>query len=400
MIRHHAFFETLGAAEEKSPDWNVVFAGLSTLRLVDRLTADPESEQASPSELDATRAAIEAVSPGDPVRAILSRIVGRLSESTELTHDLGSDVMTYGRALDLQGLWTLAADVFQSVAAAFSERAHPRIIIEASTALGAAARNSGDWETSKHAYARAEHLAERIGDHALALTARVGIATSHMVKGNLPAAEAELDEVLAQANAERIESVQAIALHARASVAHSRRDYQQAIHLAYRSLELTTNPSARERLLADIAAAYADLGMRETARTAYSIVALTSPHQWVRWQSTLNLIELAILDGDEEAFESYFKQIEGATLDPKLQSYALYFRALGHRKFARQDADQLFNEAQSFAEAHELNQLAFEIERARTTAPVSSASVSPSNELLQIAEMIEHLRDRVSIESG
>ena len=75
MIRHHAFFETLGAAEEKSPEWNVVFAGLSTLRLVDRLTADPESEQASPSELDATRAAIEAVSPGDPVRAILSRCI-------------------------------------------------------------------------------------------------------------------------------------------------------------------------------------------------------------------------------------------------------------------------------------------------------------------------------------
>ena len=165
-------------------------------------------------------------------------------------------------------------------------------------------------------------------------------------------------------------------------------------------MELTTNPSARERLLADIAAAYAELGMRDVARKAYSIVAVTSPHQWVRWQSILNMIELAILDGDEAGYDEMWKQIEGAALDPKLQTYALFYRALGSRKFGRADADSLFDAAQYFAESNKLNQLAFEIEKARTEMPVAPPTAVPSDDLLEIAEMIEHLRDQAGAGSG
>jgi hypothetical protein len=165
-------------------------------------------------------------------------------------------------------------------------------------------------------------------------------------------------------------------------------------------MELTTNSTARERLLADIAAAYAELGMRDTARSAYSIVAMTSPHQWVRWQSTLNLMQLAVQEGDEAAFDNLSKQMEGAALDPKLQTYALFFRAMGSSRFGRPDAHALFDEAQAFAESHNLNQLAFEVENARNEIPAIPVRVEPSTKLLQIAEIIEHLRDQAKAGSG
>jgi tetratricopeptide (TPR) repeat protein len=306
--------------------------------------------------------------------------------------------------LDLEGRWPLAADVFQSVADIFPDRKYPRIVIEASTALGAAARNSGDWVTSSRAYARAEHLAHTIRDDELALVAQIGMAGSQMVQGNLPAADADLSVILGEADRLSLPVVRALALHSRASVAHLRGDYQQAIHLAYRSLELTTNATARERVLADIAAAYAGLGMKKTARDGYSIVAMTSPHQWVRWQATLNLIELCVEEGDEPAFNSYMQQLDLSALDPRLRAYALFFQAMGTRRFGTGDFTAQLECARDYAEQNRLHQIAFQIQDvmdeplplSTIDAPISGPNVPLSDELTRIAEELGHLRERAS----
>jgi tetratricopeptide (TPR) repeat protein len=400
MIQHQAFFEALGSMDEKSAEWKSVLAGLSVLRLVDRKLGKTDPVDITAADTQASRAAVDAVGTGIPARAILSRILDHIHQPDRFSTELGVDLISYGRALDLEGRWPLAADVFDTVGRLFPESTHARTVIEASTLLGAAARSSGDWNTSTRAYTRAEHLASRIGDRTLFLTAQVGLANSQIIRGNLPAAGQELDQVIKSAMEEELEPVLQVALHARASVFHYQHDYQKAIQLAYRSMEMTTNPSARERLLADIAAAYAELGMRDVARKAYSIVAMTSPHQWVRWQSTLNIMELTIQEGDEAGYDELCRQMEGAALDPRLQTYFLFFRALGSQRFDRPDTQSRFDAAQYYAESNKLNQLAFEIENARSKIPVAPASATPSDELLEIAEKIEHLRDRSGIEPG
>jgi tetratricopeptide (TPR) repeat protein len=400
MIQHQAFFEGLGSMDEKSAEWNSVLAGLSVMRLVDRKLGKTDPVDINAADMQASRAVVDAVGAGIPARAILSRILDHIDRPDRFSIELAADLIAYGRALDLEGRWPLAADVFDTIGRLFPESTHARTVIEASTLLGAAARSSGDWNASTRAYTRAEHLASRIGDRALFLTAQVGLANSQTIRGNLQAAGQELDQVIKNAMEEELEPVLQIALHARAQVFHSQHDYRKAIQLAYRSMEMTTNPSARERLLADIAAAYAELGMRDVARKAYSIVAITSPHQWVRWQSTLNMMELAIQEGDEAGYDKLCTQMEGAALDPKLQTYYLFYRALGSQRFERPDAQTRFDAAQYCAESNKLNQLAFEIENARSKIPVAPPSTTPSDDLLEIAEKIEHLRDQSGIGSG
>ncbi len=395
MIKHHAFFEALGNTEEKTPEWHSTFAGLSVLRLVDRSRDLRELNQPQdPHQLDAARRAIESIAEGDPARAILLRIVDALRRNLS-DSELGSDLVSYGRSLDLVARWRLAADVFSTVVEEFSARENPDLVIESSTALGAAMRNIGDWAASERAYARAEYLAESIGDRAASLTVKVGLANSEMFRGNLRSAETELQAIVDEAHALGFESVEAIALHASASAAHLKGDFQRAIHLAYRSLELTTNTTARERVVADIAAAYGALGMREPARNAYSIVAITSPHQWVRWQATLNLMELAIDEDDEAAFDDYVNQLDDAALEPRLRTYYLFFKAKGTRQFGRDDSPQLFQQARAFAETNKLHQLAFEIESAMSKES-PQRTVQPNEELAQIAEVLEHLRQSAS----
>jgi len=397
MIKHHAFFDALGGLDdEKSPEWRSIFAGLSVLRLLDRLAEVRESvHEATPHELDQSRRSVEAVSKGDPARGILLRVLDRLGASAAVETETGRDLISYGRALDLAAKWSLAADVFHTVAEMFSPRRDAPIVIEASRLLGAAARNVGDWQTSERAYTRSEHLAESIGDKAASLTAQIGLANSDMFRGNLQAADESLGRIVAQANSLKLEKVEATALHDRATAAHLKGEYERGIHLAYRSLELTTNPTSRERLLADIAAGYGELGMREAARHGYSIVAITSPHQWVRWQSTLNLMNLAIDEGDEASFDKYVAELETAAFDPRLKTYFLFYRARGSRRFNRSDSESLFQQAQAFAEEHKLHQLAFEIEEAGSK-PAPDITFEPTPELTRIAEVLEHLHDQSS----
>jgi tetratricopeptide (TPR) repeat protein len=408
MIRHFAFFETIGALDETNPERISSFGGLGVLRIVDRLVEEGHDPMPNEwAELHATRRNVETMRVGDTARAILLRVLDRVATEPALSHDLGSDLLSYGRALDLEARWPLAADVFRSVADWFPEREYSHLVIEASTALGAAARNAGDWKTSAAGYTRAEHLAAAAGDQEQELIARIGMATSHMVRGNLPAAEAEIEEILREAETRGSERAMAIALHARASVAHSRGDYNQAVHFGYRSLELTTNGAARDRIVADLAAAYAGLGMRDVARDAYSIVAMTSPHQSVRWQAALNLMELSIDEGDETAFDRYATELNSEALDPRLKSYFLLLEARGSRRFSRDDFAARFETAREHAAAHGLHQLAFESEAAleeKTEVPVGYTTLfaidsSPTAEVARIAEALQHLRNSLPASS-
>jgi hypothetical protein len=111
-------------------------------------------------------------------------------------------------------------------------------------------------------------------------------------------------------------------------------------------------------------------------------------------------MELAIQEGDESSFDAYVEQMKSASLDPKLHAYYLYFTALGSMRFHRENAQALFDDARQFAEEHQLNQIAFEIEaeRKKEAITISNPSIEPTGELRQIAEALESLRDRVSAE--
>jgi hypothetical protein len=407
-ISHAPFFKALSDIQPGENGWHSTFAGLSLLRLIDSYAGDAtRADKTEALTIESAKRAATAIPQTDPTRAILLRALDGLESNKGLSEELGRDLLRYGRALDLEGRWSLASDVFKTMAESFPESRFPELVVEASTALGAAARNSGDWQTSDRGYARAQYLADTIHNLPLSLTARLGAAASSRVRGNLPAAEIEIEEVLAEARSEKLQQVEAVALHESASLAHSRRDYQRAIHHGYASLELTTNLTARDRILGDIAAAYAGLGLKQPARDGYSIVALTSPHQWVRWQATLNLMELAVEDGDEESFDDLVAQMANAKLDPRLNAYRLYYQGMGLRRFGRDDSATMMREAMDFASKYQLHQLAHEIEESiergvvvSNEGPAKADEGEETRELQHIAEALARLREDAVSQSG
>src|SRR4051812_42905182 len=310
MIRHQVFFDSLGSLKEDSASWRAAFAGLSVLRLVDSyaetgLTVDPGSS----AQLHNVRAAIEAVSEGDPIRGVLTTVLEEVTRRSAIDDSVCAALVGYGRALDYEASWGLASDVFSTVAKLTRPEKNPRLAIDANIATGGWARRNGDWEISARAYSQAAYIADTVGDRQGVLTVQVGIANTYLAKGNLPQAQSILDDVIVQSRDHGLDGVQGLALHSRSAISHMRGERSDAVKLAYEALALTTAPSDRERIIGDLAAGFSELGLRDAARDAYLLNAATAQTKWARWQATINLLELASLDGVETAFDAYAAEL-------------------------------------------------------------------------------------------
>jgi hypothetical protein len=296
------------------------------------------------------------------------RVVDDLRDAGQDWSKVNHSLFAYGRALDLDGSWSLAVDVFDSVAEIARADRDPQLAIDATTALGGSARRSGDWDRSAEGYAEAAYLADALGDKASGLTVRVGTANTQIARGNLPAAQMIFDEVIAEAAKSGLDGVSALAHHGCASIAHLQGRHADAVTLAYKALEKASNPTVRDNIMADLAAAFYDMGLHDAARDTYLITSMTSRYQWVRWQATINLMEMASTDGNSEAFDAYGRELRYAALDPRLRSYFLLYYGEGCRRLGRtEEAIRSITEARDFATEHKIYQVAHDADQALVT---------------------------------
>ena len=383
MIRHQVYFDTLGSMKEDSASWRSVFAGLSVLRLVDAYS--DTGSPASPSgwaQLHSVRAAIEALNEGDPVRGVLIRVFEEATKREKIDETVFKSLLAYGRALDYEASWGLATDVFSTVAKLARPEKDARLAVEAHTAVGGAARRNGDWEASARAYSQAAFIADTLGDREGVLGVQIGIANTYLAKGNLPQAETILDDVIVQARDQDFPEMQGMALHSRAVIAQKRGKHAEGLKLAYDAFKLTVRPTERDQVLEDIAAIFTDLGMRDSARDTHLIVAATAQTQLVRWTATINLMELASVDGMADAFDSYARELASAKCGTWVRSHFLLFFGEGLHRFNRlEQAENTLQEAVTFAGSNQLHEIEFRAQSAlgavRSTARTESSFVAP-----------------------
>lgn len=364
MVRHLVYFEALGNLAENTEGWRRVFAGLVVLRLIDLARSDSRSDGAmDAATIASVRSSVQALRETDQAKPLLEAIVDAVQRGAPMS-EACEPLMSYGRLLDVESSWTLASDVLATVTELAPNDTHP-LAIDANTMLGGVARRAGDWDTSAAGYASAAHAAAVIGDTPRALKAEIGMANTHLAHGNLPAAERMLETVVSEARDQELIEILGLALHDRATLAHEQKQYAAAIDFGYEALNLDPVGTERDALLGDMAASFAELGMRDAARDAHLIVSATSQSKRVVSLAVLNLMELASLDGMEDAFDKYAKELESATLDVRLRAYYLLYLGQGQQRFGRLDAAvRSLEEARRFATANALHQVSFEAEKA------------------------------------
>ncbi|HEV7389117.1 MAG TPA: tetratricopeptide repeat protein [Gemmatimonadaceae bacterium] len=354
------------------------------MRLIDSYVETGASiDPANWAQLHSVRAAIEDINDGDPVRGVLAAVLEDASKRATIDEVVCGSLLLYGRALDYEASWTLATDVFSTVAKLARPERTPKLAVEANVLVGGSARRNGDWETSARAYSQAAYIADTVGDREGVLTVQVGIANTYMAKGNLPHAQTILDDVIVQAQDHELFDVQGIALHSRASLAARQGDYAEGLKLAYQALCHTRKPTQRDEVLEDIGAMFTGLGNYDAARDAHLILANTAQTKLVRWSASLNLMELASLDGQEPAFDSYARQLASEPLNTWIRSHYLLFLGEGFARFGRYDAaEDALREASAFAGANQIHQLSFQaqcaLETLRSSPPVETVITTPA----------------------
>src|SRR3954469_1976414 len=326
MIRHQVYFDTLGSLQEGTPSWRSVFAGLSVLRLVDSYErVGSAAASANWAQLHSVRSAIEEMSEGDVIRSVLTGVVEAVTARNVVDDSVCIALLAYGRALDYEASWGLATDVCLTVTKMVKPERNARLAVEANVAAGGAARRNGDWDVSARAYSQAAFIADTLGDRLGVLTVQVGIANTYLAKGNLPHAQLILDDVLVQAQDHGLQEVQSVALHSRAALAARKGQYAEGIKLAYDALRLTSKLSEKDQIIEDLAGMFSEMGMRDAARDSHLILTATAQARFTRWSATLNLMELAGLDGSEQIFDNYACELSNAPLGVWLRSHYLLF---------------------------------------------------------------------------
>ena len=320
--RHQPYFAELATLEEGDPAWRAVSAGLVVLRLVDAWIEEGSAAVAADGwGMRSVKAAIEEMPSGLPARAVLRSVVEALKSSpVNDMHAIAPRLMAYARSLDLDAKWALAGDVYETVLAHVHPIEESDVAITAYLRRAFCERSVGALDHAVASYDVASRISETVGDLFGVLRARIGIAKIATARGNMPQAEVLLDQTIADAEHYDFTDVRAMALQDRATVAHLRGNFDIAVRLAYTALELTTDATNRDRLLADIAGSFYMLGVRSAARDAYTVVEATAQEQYQRWVAMINLMEIAATEGSMPLFERYRRSLANTSLPPSLQA--------------------------------------------------------------------------------
>jgi len=367
-LSHLPYFERLAALEESSAEFRALRAGLVTLRLVDAwMTEGRHVVSADAWGLRAVREAIAEMDPRATTRALLTSAVDAMEpgDPSERLALVLPRLVAYARALRFEGEWDLATDVYRTILAHAEPMRHADTVITADLQLAAGLRTMARWDEARDAYREAGELAMMTGDMLNVLKSRIGEANVHTDRGNLPEAERILDQAIVDAGALGMTEVRALALQDRAFTAHRRGDFDAAVAMQHQALQDVREGSIRDRLLADMAASFFEIGLRTAARDANLVLAATAVEQYTRWQATINLMELAGVDRFEPLFEQYRRELATAPLPPILSAWYFFYVGQGHRMFAHTDqARAAFERSVEIAQRNNLSQVLFQSEQA------------------------------------
>ena len=364
-VRHLPFFTELASLEERDPSWRAVSAGLVFLRLVDAWIEEGAAVVAADSwGVRSVAASLEEMPVGMPARAILMSALDALTAARcGDMHAVAPRLMAYARSLDLDAKLALAADVYDTIIAYTHATHDSDDAISAHVRLSYCRRQLGELDAAEEIALEAGRIALAAGDLVGSLHARIAEAKVSIARGNYPRAEVMLDDTIRRAEVADLQYFRAHALQERADVAHLKGEYEYSIRLGYEALDKLADERQRDRMLGDIAGAFYKLGVRSAARDAYTLLSVTAQEQYVRWTSTINLMEIAADDGSLPLFERYRRHLNVAALPPLLHAQFLLHAGEGLSRLGdREGARRNLTEAIAFAAKYGYNRLVFDAE--------------------------------------
>ncbi len=364
-LKHLAFFEAVGEAEENSPKAHAATAGLLMLRLIDHwVLAGPVMVEPESVSVRSVRGAIMQLESDDPSREVLLGLINTMQTIREVDiQPVLPRLFAYAGCLEKRPELTLAADVYGTIARLAEEDFDGDLLIDSFLRLGYCQRTLGLLSEAESSYTTAGKIANRQKETARGLRSRLGMANVAMIRGNLPKADELLETVTLDSQFADCDDVTAQSFHARSVVAQRRGDLSRAVCLAYQAMTITSLPNDRDRILGDIGAYFILMQRFDAARDALMVLEATAATQIVRIHARVNMVVLAARAGDRSLFNDSRVRLEGEEHAPETHVNYLNESARGLRRFGEPDTvTELLEAARAIAVQHGFNRSIFEVE--------------------------------------
>jgi tetratricopeptide (TPR) repeat protein len=407
-LPHRAYIEALADATEGSAAWHSIIAGYAVLQLFESWM-DGGFGATAPSQFDIHRVRryVEQVPKEDGNWRCLSHIVECIEARTagldvkpgpNARLDVVDMLAAYGKLLQFDARWALAADVHDMVIECTQRMNDVPRMLEAMLMRGYSLRMLGRLDEASHAYAALRTAATAANDVRYQLESQLSDAKVAIDRGNFPLARDLLDRTIAEARRTECSVIVSKGLNDRARLAAMERDHEGALVHLYEALELEPHHVLRERILSNIAYTFAQMGLRNASRDAELLITATTQDTITKQTALVNLMELAYQDDRELVFEQYRRDLAREGLTPFLELTFLETCVAGLRAFGRRaEAQRAAERMLDVAERHGFNEFVLKADallRDADAAPPQPVAGEPSAtpQAITIARAIADLR--------
>jgi tetratricopeptide (TPR) repeat protein len=323
-LSHGPFFRRVAEiADDTTPTWRALTAGLLTLRLVDRwATRNITGRTPTLKEFVLVRRTIDDIDD-DRVHEVLIKMTDCMRELS--ADDVGSMpklLFAYGLLLEEVSEWMLAIDVYETLLEV-AKRPDDHVGIPlVYQRLGLCHRQLGRLCQASQIYQRGLRVARSLRDTSGALQIRVSEADLAMEQGEFEKASDILDAVIAEARPDREadRETRARACHDRGSIAARYGQYEAAAPLLYEAFEGYGRVRWQLDALDDLAGVLSALGAHEGANDAYHLLYDMSEQPDIRIGAAINMMRLAGESGDTLVFEEWRQAIESGPLSTRFKA--------------------------------------------------------------------------------
>jgi tetratricopeptide (TPR) repeat protein len=391
------FREQLRSSEWAERERVPLAAGFAILCVIAK-RFDP-AVQPDTSDVDMARAAIETLPPSAASRA-LAALLRVIDEDPPAP--AGPELMAYGKALEEDGAYEFAADVYQ-LAAELGRREQGLLLVPAAlNRVGACLRSISRFREATRAYRAAAALAQEIGDLIEEMLSRIGLAKITMAQDKYAAARAQFDRIIQTAREKELWYPLALALHDRGTLANKERELEGALIYLGEALSLQRDRAPQMRVLSDIAWTLRELGFLDIAHDVLCCVRAESPQLEIRWNATINLLEVAADQRQWAEFDRLRLAIEATILTPHRHCEFLVTLAEGLTLRGEHTwAQETYETLRDIARHHELPEFERLALRALDGDHVGRTAPPPARPLpVRCRPAIDVIRQRVTASAG
>ncbi len=360
-----------------------VVGRLARMLLDDELVADPERLAEQVRRARTELVARELTSEEETVTC--HRVLDALADGR--FEELAGELVQLGDKVEGQGHLQGALELYRCAYGIALALGAVGPAVDAARLTGRLLRRQAAWDEARFWFEVTREIADVVGLPDVAARALVGLGGIRKETGNLPGARDAFNVALGAAEQSGDHDTIALVHHGLLGIEQAFGNVAKGLEHGWLAVATYRDEEARTRCMASIAAALTELGDREAAEDAWSLVAHSSREVYYLVYAHDALGHLHALKGDGEGFRRHSSRADALGWEaelPAAKAEILFHRGLSHQALGNDEAARHYlSRALEFAESHGYSQVLFKAERAleslaRAAAEPKTTTTTPA----------------------